>query len=360
MKERRSIVSAYEQALNENRPCVLATVISVKGSSYRRPGARMLITDSGEIHGSVSGGCLERDLIRRAQFALTSQKTSLIRYDTTIESDAAIESDATSDAMERFPSIGMGCNGVIEISLEPVLCDKLHPVLGAYRDSILSGIEAEITTTVSNIDGEFCELSYIVQKNGQPPLPVGNLPTLQEKIEPPTPWIIFGAGHDSVPMATIAQELGWHVTVVDCGSAHSVHTRHFRKVDRFIQCRAEEISLKLALRSNSMCIVMTHNYFHDAAILPQLLASPACYIGLLGPKKRSQMILEGLKESTPSALALNQSRIYSPVGLDLGAETPQEIALSVLAEAQIVLKGEALIGRSLRDRSGPIHSRSVL
>ena len=114
MKERRSIVSAYEQALNENRPCVLATVISVKGSSYRRPGARMLITDSGEIHGSVSGGCLERDLIRRAQFALTSQKTSLIRYDTTIESDTTSDhtGDDTNDAMAQFPSIGMGCNGV--------------------------------------------------------------------------------------------------------------------------------------------------------------------------------------------------------------------------------------------------------
>ena len=155
------------------------------------------------------------------------------------------------------------------------------------------------------------------RSKGTPSFLSETIPTLQEKIEPPTPWIIFGAGHDSVPMATIAQELGWHVTVVDCGSADAVHTRHFRKVDRFIQCRAEEISLKLALRSNSMCIVMTHNYFHDAAILPQLLASPASYIGLLGPKKRSQMILEGLRGSTPSDLAFDQSRIYSPVGFDL-------------------------------------------
>lgn len=313
MRETRSILAAYQKIRERKETCALATVVAVEGSSYRRPGARMLVSTNGEIFGSVSGGCLERDLIQRARRSMQERKPALIRYDTTED----------GDELEDFASVGLGCNGVVEIWLEPIPPEAEHPGLATLRESI----ELRKARTLKT-------------------------ERLIERVQPPVPLVLIGAGHDSVPMIEIAQTLGWQITVVDCRSAYSMPQRFFRSVDRYVLCRPEEFCDRVPLTAETVAVVMTHNYHHDREIVRQLARSPAKYIGVLGAKKRTRMILDELGTEAPAP-----NRLHAPIGLDIGAETPQEIALSAMAEIQAVLTESA--GIPLRERKGPIHARPV-
>ncbi|MEO5956156.1 MAG: XdhC family protein, partial [Nitrospiraceae bacterium] len=146
--------------------------------------------------------------------------------------------------------------------------------------------------------------------------------------------------------------LGWHVTVVDPRPGHAIRTR-FPLADALIVCRPEEVCERIALDRSTVAVVMTHNFLHDAELLRALVPSPLRYLGLLGPKQRAQRLLDGVREQ---GVVLSQSHpglIYGPMGLDIGADTPDEIALAVIAEIQAVLTGR--LGGMLRTREGPLH-----
>ena len=379
MSETRSILAAERKFRAEGVPIALATILKVEGSSYRRPGARMIISEKGEIFGSVSGGCLERDLILRAQKHLAhATPFEVLRYDTTEEGDDA----------ESFASIGLGCQGIVHIGLERCPDTRDHPVFKLWDQSI-SEKKPRLLATVIESDGvpeiklgmslwiendgvkgtlpeAFEELKQELisslsklkfQTNRVFNLPSGKVSFLLERFNPPTPWIIFGAGHDSLPMVELASTLGWEITVVDCRSTYSLPARFFTKADHFVRCEPKEACEKAQLSAESLCVVMTHNYFHDREILRGLLHSPVAYIGLLGPHKKRDSLLEDL---TRDGLELSKNllgKVYSPVGIDLGAETPGQIALSVVAEAQAVLRHRH--AGFLRDRSEPLHDRAL-
>lgn len=301
MKEITEILHAVS-ALADGEKAILATVIDVQGSGYRLPGARMLMLADGKTYGTVSGGCLEADVLDRAQKVLATGNSEVFTYDTTENEDSVF-------------SLNMGCRGVIEILLERV--DKNSSLISKMR----SAYE----------DRRFFE-----------------------EVEPPITILLFGAGADAVPLVRIASELGWPVTVHDHRPAYLTEER-FPEAERLVAQTSDEPLGEIASDTRTAAVIMTHNYTRDRLILPVLLRSNVFYIGALGPKRRTEQLLEEIAQAgdlfTPEQLA----RLYAPVGLDIGADTPEGIALSIIAEIQSVLKNRN--GGHLRYREGSIYDR---
>lgn len=315
MNEDRAILAKFNEARQTGLAVALATIVTVTGSSYRRPGAKMLITENGEISGSISGGCLERDLIRRALQAIDTSEPALIHYDTRADRD-----DDESESL--IQSAGLGCEGVIEIFINPAPDAHLGSLERAHRE--MQSFE------FSNVlpDGkEFLDL-----------------------LSPPISLIIFGAGHDAIPMVRLAHEIGWDTTLVDCHSSFPAPRRLFGDVTGFISCDPEQILERVKIRSESPGFLMTHNYAHDRAILKQIFRKPMKYLGLLGPRTRSERLLAEIKKEN---IRIPSEILHFPMGLDIGGDTPQAIAFSALAAAQAFLSGRK--GGFLSERQGPIH-----
>ncbi|RYZ73791.1 MAG: XdhC family protein, partial [Proteobacteria bacterium] len=286
----------------ERIPVALATVIRLHGSSYRRPGAKMLITRTGEIAGGVSGGCLERDLIMRAVQLMDSgrQESVLVTYDTRADTD-------DDEAEARVRSVGLGCEGVIEILLNPAP----EPHLQAIEHCLASRSVTSFKVTLPN--GE----SYI------------------DVLVPPQRLILFGAGPDAVALFRLARELGWSVTVVNCHSAFPMPRHAFIGSDQYITTDCTTAVSKAVLQKDSVAITMTHNFEHDLAILSSIAQSGwPQYLGLLGPRVRSEKLLN---EMISKGLKIPAHGIFYPLGLDIGGDSAQAIALSALADIHAVL-----------------------
>lgn len=173
-----------------------------------------------------------------------------------------------------------------------------------------------------------------------------------ECILPSVPLVVFGGGHDAAPLVRFAKELGWHVTLVDHRTVTSTREQ-FATADEIIVARPESAALRVPIDSRTVAVVMTHNYSHDLQLLEFLLRSSASYVGVLGPRARTDELLQDLANNgvAPGAQALE--RLYAPVGVDIGAETPEEIALSIIAEIRAAMAGRT--GGLLRDQEGSIH-----
>ncbi len=365
MNELARLLGAYDDCVANGKRVVLATVVSVTGSAYRRPGARMLVTDAGETFGTISGGCLERDVAERAVSVFETGKPAYVVYDT--RDDAAW-------------GVGMGCNGEIGVLLEPLLtAGPMNPLnlLRMARDSgddtalaVIHQAEGSLAHHRWNYlacgpDAAFSdaeprdhwvgELYAEVQKALRErrsrahsvALADGNAEIFIEFIPQPVGLTIFGAGDDAQPVAALAETLGWRVTVAD-------HRPAWVTAERFpAACLLEARADDVPLRSGDFVLVMNHNYETDKAVLRRLATLPARYVGILGPRRRTERILADLAGEgvTPADAVL--AGWHYPVGLDLGGETPAEIAVSIVAEIQSVIGGRQ--GGRLRDRQGSIH-----
>ncbi len=175
-----------------------------------------------------------------------------------------------------------------------------------------------------------------------------------ETIMPPVPLVVFGAGHDALPIIELARGLGWHTEVIDLQARPASHAR-FAQADRVTLARPQAIDEQIRVTPRTLALVMTHNYAHDQLLLKLLLASPARYIGMMGPRKRAERMLQELAERDNNfrLTETDRERLYAPVGLDIGASTPQEIALSIVAEMRAAT--QAREGGHLRRRHAPIH-----
>jgi xanthine/CO dehydrogenase XdhC/CoxF family maturation factor len=178
----------------------------------------------------------------------------------------------------------------------------------------------------------------------------GTIEVFFEVIEPPVPLVIFGAGDDALPLVALARSLGWHTTLVDT-RARALTVERFSQADAVMLCRAEDVSERLRLTHNTVAVVMTHNYLNDLELLRTLLQTPLRYLGCLGPRHRTEKLLTDLADQK-SGIYLGQ--LYAPAGLDIGADTPTEVAFSIVAEINAVLSGRE--GGLLRQRKGPIHT----
>ena len=367
MKELADIVAAWETICADGGEAVLATVVQVAGSTYRRPGARMLLTPEGRLAGSVSGGCLEGELVKKARWH-TRTGPALVTYDSM---------DADDDVVWGF---GLGCNGVVRVLLERVTptspgpLDLLRVCLRERRAGVSATViggaapagqrllllpdgTAHSTLADAGLDAAVREDARRVLAASQSrtetyALPGGATEVFLEAVLPPLPLIIFGAGHDVAPLVRLAGEIGRHVTVVDV-RAMRARPERFPQADRVLACAPHEIAAQVTLDARTAAVVMTHNYSDDRRVLEVLLRSPVGYIGQLGPRVRTERLLAEIGDDGLEIGAAQRARLHGPVGLDIGADSPEEIALSVLAEIQAVQAGRS--GGSLRERRTPLH-----
>ena len=374
MKEINDIIQAFEKAQQQGRQTALATVVHVDGSSYRRPGARMLVTDDGQLTGAISGGCLEGDALRKALYVMNQQKAMLVTYDTMDDDDAKL-------------GIGLGCNGIIQILIEPV--DSKRPdnpvallkMVAATREkavlatlfslqnkngtqpgtcllhkknkTILPGAHFSFETGLLQDVKNTLEKEISVFKNydsaGQ------TITAFIECIQPAVSLVIVGAGNDAIPLVAMAQILGWQTTIVD-GRSNYARKDRFASGCQVLVAKPEQVLDQITIDQQTVFVLMTHNYHYDLSMLRYLIGKDVPYIGSLGPKKKLDRMLNELKEEGIELSKPQVNIIYGPSGLDIGAETPQEIALSILAEIKAVLAGRK--GQSLRDIAEAIHPRA--
>lgn len=374
MKEQQLIFERYIRFKTEGGQAILATVVDVKGSSYRLPGARMLIDEQGRSIGTVSGGCLENDVLTRAKRVLENGNPTLLTYDTT----------QTEDSIFGFQ---MGCRGVIRVLLEAardnqsleflrdcfeqrvlgamaILIDapKDFPIAVGAKIFARSNENAEATInatdfhTIKNYDflkPVFADLLEALSEN-QAGAKIyetdkGVIEFFIETVVPPVSLLLFGAGYDALPVVDFAKNLGWRVAVID-HRAGWANVERFPTADEIIVARAEDLPETLFQDKNSVAVLMTHNYNQDREILPRLLNSSVKYIGALGPKKRTEMLLGEIGGNFSEK---QLAKLHAPIGLDVGAENPEEIALAIAAEIKAVLANRT--GGFLRGRRGGIH-----
>ena len=368
MKEIKQIIEAYQNIDFSKTRAALATVVRVVGSSYRRTGARMLVMESGEWIGGISGGCLEGDALKKARLAMSQNKATLITYDTTDDDPYQI-------------GVGLGCNGIIDVLITPLdqkneknairqlqnCTDQRTPNL-LVTVTYLSQKQANIALgEVFRFDDEthFQEIFPLkeVQKVilGEIKEALKNTKSVAkeyvltdgtqlnlflEVIPPAIQLYVFGSNYDVYPMVRVAKELGWRVVCV-CNLA-KMHPSLFELADEVV---SKEYKPKID--AFTAAISMCHDYENDYQNLQMLLKSNISYIGLLGPKKRTVKMYTRMNDEGISLTDEQENRIYSPVGLDIGAATPEEIAMSVCAEIRAVFSGRE--GSRLKLRSKPIY-----
>jgi xanthine dehydrogenase accessory factor len=378
----REALTALERFARQADAAAVATVVATAGSTYRRAGARMVLTASGATVGAVSGGCLESDLMticRESLFAGGSAR--LVLYD-------------TSATEEMVWGLNMGCNGRVEVLLEPApapddlviarlaaelaegrtvsLITGLDPLApgrrlllcedGESSGSLGSGSLDQMALAAAGklldqhscgallLGGEGARLSAPGEEAGP-----GEVRLFAERIAPAPRLFVFGAGHDAAPLVEMAGRVGWNVAVVDHRPAMLDRSR-FPLASQLIRAYAAEAVAGSGMTAADYCIVMTHNYGNDQALLASLLELEPAHIGLLGPRARTEQLLGDLAKAgvTPSPAAVQV--MAAPLGLDVGGETPEEIALSAVAELQAVRHGRS--GGRLRLRTEPIHAQS--
>ncbi|MFD2336934.1 XdhC family protein [Pedobacter mendelii] len=352
MKEIVDILSAYQKSVTENKKSALATVVKVEGSSYRRPGARMLVTEDGMLTGAISGGCLEGDALRKALSAIHQQENKLVTYDTTDEDDA------------KF-GVQLGCNGIVHILFEPIFeHDKLNPiellkVANGFRENCvittLFSLESKnqpgslmlfreresMEKTPTEISGvlkndAFDVLKLKLSRFETYTIDGENFDAFLEFIPPPIQLVIAGAGNDAQPLAEIANILGWEIIVVDGRQTHC-NTQRFPNAKKILVAKPDQVLTQIEIDQQTAFVLMTHNYNYDTELLNILIATNAPYIGTLGPKKKLIRMLEELGQSE------YLQRVNGPIGLDIGAETAEEIAISIVAEIKTIFSGASAV-----------------
>lgn len=331
MKELRQIMGVLGRGPAE--AFALATLVSVEGSSYRRPGARLLLAANGRHVGTISGGCLEDDVISHAQAVLTDGRARTVTYDTKSENDL------------RW-GVGLGCHGLVHVLIERL--GRHPPWVAELRENLGRRVPTELAVVWGGPAGTPLGTGLA---DDLPALPAASV--FRETVAPPVSLVVFGAGDDAQPLVRFAKELGWDVTVVDPRPGYASQAR-FPEADSVVVSRPEEAPARVALGPGAVAVIMTHHYAHDVPVLRALLPRPLAYLGLLGPKHRSDRILDDLGAAGFTVTPDMRRRLHAPVGLDLGANAPETVALAILAEVQACLAGRD--GRPLRERQQPIHA----
>ena len=362
MDELSAILTAWRRLRKDPAAAVLATVVHVEGSAYRRPGARMLICGDGNCVGSISGGCLEGDVTRKAAWWTADGKPALRVYDTTSE--------------EASWEFGLGCNGVITLLLERLSSPSVDEALKwlelrrvARKASVLatviradggSPLEAGdrlLWDAEGNVAGTLAYSIAATEIAAAAAIAFGErfsrlvrlagADVFVEYVSAPQRLVIFGAGHDAVPLAAHAAQLGWSVIVADGRLAYAKPSR-FPGAEHVLLLPQNADIAEVMFGEDSAVVMMTHNFPQDVRLLPQVLGRNPRYLGLLGPRSRAELLFDALGQP------IHAGEIHAPAGLDIGGDSPSAIALAIIAEVQSVLEGRG--GGPLKFRRGPIHA----
>ena len=332
MTEIDGILKALRDA--PDQAAALATLVSVEGSSYRHPGARLLALKDGRSLGSISGGCLEADVLIRMRTVLETGQPAIATYNTTEENDLVW-------------GTGMGCQGVVQVFIEQI-STRRPPWTTALADNLRARTSTEISVVFGDSHHEL-RGTHLASELGQHP---PGAQVFHEVIMPVPSLALFGAGDDAMPLVRIAKQMGWHVRIFDSRPSYATRQR-FPEADEVTVASTESLDECVHLDAACLAVVMTHRFAEDVNILRWLAARPPAYIGMLGPRKRTDRLIAELRAGGVAIEPRMMERLYSPVGLDLGASTPESIALSIVAEIQCLLSGRKPI--HLRDRTAPIH-----
>lgn len=350
MMEQRHIVGLWQRGGAR----VLVTVARVEGSSYRRPGARLLLGEAGEYAGTISGGCLETEVMRKAEWKVR-EGAVVERYSTMFDDTADVP-------------YGLGCGGVVDLLLEPVATPECEALMVAMERALAG--ERSIVVTWLPGEGKVLrrvvlrrqgEILYASEGLGEKKLACarGLQPRevyegrFVEEIRAPQRIFVLGAGDDAKPLVAIAAMMGWSVTVAD-GRPHLARRERFAEAERIVTLGPGGID-GLGISANDAVVLMTHSYEQDRALLAALLPLAPRYLGLLGARHRSSLLVSEAATMSGLTVAVACERIWAPVGLDLGGDGPNSIALAVMAEAHAVCAGKLGASRRLTANDVPQH-----
>lgn len=369
MKEIEKIINAYDQIDWSQERVALGTVVKVEESAYRRIGARMFVSSKGHWIGGISGGCLEGDALKRAQIAINRQQSSIVVYDTMDDDSHQI-------------GVGLGCNGRIEVVFAPIdREDPNNPI--EYLRSIVHTRQVQIILQVLRseetgyaLSGRYYSADGIDELAQMTHVPLNTymmhiskvreatrsqvitltnqrgrlIEILIECIRPKIKVICVGDNYDVNAFVPIAAELGWEVHIV--GQRRKLSKQVFDLAASIVPPGA---ALCIGVDAYTALVLMSHDYKTDYDLLRQFIGLDIPYIGLLGPRKRTLKMQAAMHSAGREIVLEDMDHVFSPVGLDIGAESPEEIALSITAEIVATLRHRE--AGFLRLRSGPIHER---
>ncbi len=372
MSEIADVLTAIESLRERGERMALATIVAVRGSTYRRPGARLLVPESGDLIGNISGGCLEGDVADVANVVMVDGQPRLVNFDLTADDEAVW-------------GWGLGCNGAIDVFVEPA--DRAAEIAGALRmaleeqrpiaavtvlDGDVPGVDpgarlvvkpdgsTEGGTGDGGLDGAARGAAVELLDEGRSEIRTllgssGEARAFVEVLEPPLRLVVCGAGHDAVPVVHAAAQLGWRVIVVDEREAFLTADR-FPEAAELLRVERPELAAATAgVDHRTTVMVMSHNYLRDKEYLRGFLGSGVPYLGMLGPRARTERLLEELRGEGVEPTAEDLDAIHGPAGLDVGSDSPEEIAAAIVAEILSVRRRRP--AGFLRERQGPIHER---
>lgn len=365
MKDLLEIIKSYKEAVATHSSAVLATIVYASGSTYRKAGAKALVLNDKTIKGVISGGCLEADILEEAEDIFQTGQAKLLKYDTT-------------QAGDELWGLGLGCPGKIKILLEYL--DEYNSGSVNYISECFRSRESAVIVTVyddsesnqpaiqrclfnhdltssgsafiaSMVDPD--EINAVFSKSRSIHYQKEQYSFLLDIINIPVKLIIFGNGGDVIPVLNIASQLGWQISVV-CNITEKI-TSVFLHYAEVIDKNEKDLSERLRIDEKTAIIIMSHHYLNDLEMLNLVLDSRAFYIATVGPKARTESLLKELQKKNHNYSNHKMvDRVYGPAGLDIGADSSEEIALAIIAEIQAVLSG--CNGNSLRNKIRPVHA----
>ena len=335
--EFKNIVQEAVLAKQSGLKTVLASVVALDGSSYRRPGVRMLILENGKMIGAVSGGCVEKEILLQSKTVFKSGKSKIMTYD------------------GRYR---LGCEGALYILLEVLKPSELF--LKSFSQCLKHRNSFEIHSHFKKEEGAFLGIGSYVNidntdfsiSNTDLQSKPSNLSVFKQKMPPCFKLVIIGAEHDAVQLCKYASLTGWEVTVV-AGVSESKSIENFPGAQEFTATTAEALDTSL-IDNQTAVVLITHNFANDLRYLVTLKDTNSTYIGLLGPTKRRDDLLSQFMEYCPDINFEFLDSIHGPAGLNIGSETPQEIAISIMAEILAFSRKQNPI--SLSKKTGRIHA----
>lgn len=348
-KETADIVSRLRASAALPRRAALATVVRTTGSAYRRAGAKLLILETGETIGGVSGGCLESDVCEVARTVIDTGRPTLRHY------------DAGDD--EITTGLGLGCSGQVDVFIQPATSGPMASLIAPLDRALIGDSPIAIATVVAgngtgatiafdaagslggDIDREIADEVSLVLGHGRSSFQrVADRQVFIEVLSPPPHLLVCGAGTDSIPLVAYAADAGFRVTVLDHREGLLDPSR-FPLAYRRIIANPADPEMALPPPTRSLAVVKTHSWAHDREWVRLLAGLGALYVGVLGPRDRTERML--------ADICAERGRVFGPVGLDIGADGAHQVAISIVAELlAFVSKREP---RHLRQRREAIH-----
>jgi xanthine dehydrogenase accessory factor len=350
--ETREVLDGLAALVASRKRAALATVVRVQGSAYRHEGAKMLVSEAGATVGNVSGGCLEADVREVAFRVMRTGEPQLCCYCAGADEIAAWD-------------LGMGCEGKVEVLIELVEDPRaserelLRGTVAFASCSLLDVQGPRLLVTEDSVEGSLRDLALneqvtalareLLSDGASGTHVVAGREVFIDVLSPPPQLVIVSGGDDARALAQLGAQIGFRVVVADRRSGLLTRTR-FPRVADLVVVTPDRIAESLDLDDDTYAVVMTHNYVDDRDYLSALLATEVCYVGMLGPRQRTERMIEQLELRCP----IVKSRIYGPVGLDIGTDGAEQIALSAIAEILAVRSGRQPV--PLRTRHFPIHA----